>query len=330
MRIALGIPSNLFTRSEPPSPLARPRRTLSLADSANSTYIDGIFIDGAGDGTVGLATGFHLAPGKVVALNKSHYEAVKELTRRVKALRPGMFTVGNGAVVSQCNRHADSTMPWGQDCATNLDALDGVCAEHFGAFDSVNSTSGTFNNLQFEGHNASDYGPDIVMERWEDALDLVVNYSQHDGCATPKAILVKAWPGPYSIYPVNGETVIGTWKNFSDANITLTNMMKKEHGAAAFGWSHAAYLLSVAPGSYISYNWWYQVRNGYVPCPTDPTSCSCPDDWYPDLKRATGKPLGVRTRVPGGTGHRWNREFEQVSVTVDLGNFTDVSIVWKK
>ena len=168
------------------------------------------------------------------------------------------------------------------------------------------------------------------MERWEDALDLVVNYSKHDGSATPKAILVKSWPGPYNIYDVDGKAVIGTWKNFSDANITLTNMMKKEHGAAAFAWSHAAYLLTVAPGSYISYNWWYQVRDGYVPCPTAPNTCSCPDDWYPVLKKPTGKPLGVRTSVMGGTGHRWNREFEQVSVTVDLGNFSDVSIVWKK
>jgi hypothetical protein len=117
--------------------------------------------------------------------------------------------------------------------------------------------------------------------------------------------------------------------NFSDANITLTNLEKKEHGAAAFAWSHAAYLLTVAPGSYISYNWWYQVRDGYVPCPEAPTTCSCPDDWYPALSKPTGKPLGSRTRVSGGTGHRWNREFEQVSVTVDLGNFTDVSIVWK-
>ena len=42
-----------------------------------------------------------------------------------------------------------------------------------------------------------------------------------------------------------------TWKNFSDANITLTNAMKKELGAAAFAWAHAAYLLTVAPGSYV-------------------------------------------------------------------------------
>ena len=100
--------------------------------SVNGTFIDGIFIDGAGDGAVASDDGFHLAPGKTVALNKSHYEAVKELTRRVNVLRPGMFTVGNGAVVSQCGRHADTTMPWGQDCAYNLGALDGVCAEHFG------------------------------------------------------------------------------------------------------------------------------------------------------------------------------------------------------
>ena len=38
---------------------------------------------------------------------------------------------------------------------------------------------------------------------------------------------------------------------------------------------------------------------------------------------------GARKLVAGGSGHVWNREFERVSVSVDLGNFADVPIVWK-
>ena len=72
-----------------------------------------------------------------------------------------------------------------------------------------------------------------------------------------------------------------------------------------------------------------QVRTGYVPCPENEPICSCPDDFYPALKYPTGKPLGPRKLVPGGTGHKWNREFEKCSVTVDLANFNDVSIIWK-
>merc|ERR1711871_662693 len=101
---------------------------------------------------------------------------------------------------------------------------------------------------------------------------------------------------------------------------------KKQHGAAALPWAHAAYLLSAAPNTYMSYGWWYQLSTGYVPCPQAPTSCACPDDWYPALNRPTGKPLGPRQRV---SGTLWVREFEKVSVRVDLGNFSNVSLVWK-
>ena len=77
--------------------------------SVNGTYIDGVYIDGASD-EVASAFGLKgITTAKAVALNASHYAAIKELTRRVKALRPGMFTIGNGAVVSQCLRHADGT-----------------------------------------------------------------------------------------------------------------------------------------------------------------------------------------------------------------------------
>ena len=50
--------------------------------------------------------------------------------------------------------------------------------------------------------------------------------------------------------------VIGTWKNYSDANITLTNGLKKILGARALPWALAAYLLSASEHSYMSYGWW--------------------------------------------------------------------------
>jgi hypothetical protein len=38
-------------------------------------------------------------------------------------------------------------------------------------------------------------------------------------------------PGPIAVF--DGKI---TWKNFSDANITMSNLQKKEHGAAALDW----------------------------------------------------------------------------------------------
>ena len=76
----------------------------------------------------------------------------------------------------------------------------------------------------------------------------------------------------------------------------------------------------------------YQLSTGYVPCPKAPASCACPIDWYPDLARPTGAPLGPRKLLVGaGSGHVWSRQFEKVRVAVDLANFTyPVTLEWKQ
>ena len=285
----------------------------AITQQPNGTAIDGVFIDGGGTFEV---LGRGLAPSQNSLLNASHALAIQELTQRLHSVRPGMLTLGNGGVLAECGRTDDGSkygsMDW-NPCARNLPHLDGVFAEHFGGFESVNSSTGDYNT---DGGAAQAHHGVNVNERWQTGLDIVKRFDNGS-----KTIIVKSWPGPLSGF--NGEI---TWKNFSDANITLTNELKKVHGAAALPWAHAAYLLSAAPNTYMSYGWWYQMSTGNVPCPEDPSSCSCPDEWYPALQRPTGKPLSPRRRV-GGTV--WARDFEKVSVQVDLGNFSDVSFLWK-
>lgn len=233
-----------------------------------------------------------------------------------------MLTLGNGAVLANCGRTDDGTsygkMDW-TPCARNLPFLDGVCAEHFGSFESVNSTTG---NYDTDGGAAQAHHGGNVNEKWQTGLDMVKRF---DGGS--KAIIVKSWPGPFSAY--KGEF---TWKNLSDANVTLTNQLRKTLGARALPWALAAYLLAASDNTYMSYGWWYQLSTGYVPCPDAPESCSCPDDWYPLLNKPTGAPLGPRRLVSGaGSGHVWTREFERVSVAVDLANFSyPVTLDWKQ
>jgi hypothetical protein len=286
----------------------------AITQQPNGKAIDGVYSDGGGVFEL-LSRG--LAPGQNSLLNASHAMAMQELTKRLHAIRPGMLNIGNGAVFSSCGRTDDGSrygkMDW-TPCARNLPYLDGVCAEHFGAFESVNGTTG---NYDTDGGAAQAHHGVNVNEKWQTALDIVKRF---DGGS--QVILTKSWPGPFSIY--NGQF---TWKNLSDANITLTNELKKTYGTAALPWAHAAFLLSVAPNSYMSYGWWYQLSTGYVPCPDDPSSCACPDEWYPALKKPTGKPLGPRRRIAGTV---WARDFEKVSVRVDLGNFSgEVSLKWK-
>jgi len=295
----------------------------AIANQPNGSAVDGVYVDGAGP--TGEIMGRGLDIGQDMLLNASHALAVQELTAALHALRPGLLTIGNGAVAAACGRTEDGSKYGIQDwtpCARNLPYLDGVCAEHFGSFESVNGTTGDYD---VDGGAAQAHRGLNVNEKWQTALDIVKRY---DGGA--QLILVKSWPGPFNVYTVNGNIEF-TWKNLSDANVTLTNTLRKELGARALPWAHAAYLLAAAPGTYMSYGWWYQLNTGYVPCPDDPTSCSCPDEWYPALDKPTGAPLGPRRSVPGaGSGHVWTRDFERVSVTVDLANFSyPVSILWK-
>lgn len=284
------------------------RSTVSaITAQPNGTAVDGVYVDGAGTFEVLNPL---LAPGQNALLNASHALAVRELTERLHALRPGMLTVGNGAVQAECGR-TEAGMDW-EPCARNLPSLDGVCAEHFGAFESVNASTG---NYDTDGGVAQNHHGGNVNAKWQTALDGVKRF---DGGS--KTILVKSWPGPFSMF--DGAF---TWKNLSDANVTLTNTMRKAYGAAALPWAHAAYLLAATPQTYMSYGWWYQLSTGYVPCPEEPASCSCPDNFYPALLRPTGPPLGPRRHV-GGTV--WARDFERVRVSVDLGNFSNVSMVW--
>ena len=136
----------------------------AITQQPNGSAIDGVFVDGAGDFEV-LFRG--LAPGQNALLNKNHALAVNELTQRLHAIRSNMVTIGNGAVLAQCGRTDDGSrygkMDW-NPCARNLAKLDGVCAEHFGSFESVNGTTG---NYDTDGGAAQNHHGGNVNEKWQ-------------------------------------------------------------------------------------------------------------------------------------------------------------------
>eukprot|EP00912_Choanoflagellata_sp_UC4_P001670 UC4_evm7s1059 len=210
--------------------------------------IDGVYVDGAGDFEV-LSQG--LAPGQNALLNASHALAMQELTAQLHALRSDMITIGNGAVLPICGRTDDGSKYGKMDfnpCARNLPYLDGVCAEHFGSFESVNSSSG---NYDTNGGPSQNYRGGNTNEKWQNSIDIVKRFDN-----STKSILIKSWPGPINLYMIDNVADF-TWKNLSDANIRLNNTLRKVLGARAFPWAHAAYLLSAGPQTYMSYGWWW-------------------------------------------------------------------------
>jgi hypothetical protein len=311
----------------------------AFTDYVNGSNIDGLYLDGSNED--GRQTGHTLAPGMASKLNASHSAVLKEITARVHAIRSEGLTIGNGGIMDVCYRAASGSAGNGSTvremgCASNLDALDGVCGEHFGAFGSVNTTTGDYDGANME-------------HGWNSAIETVQRYGNP---RETKKILVKAWPGPLGMYfkknattgrYLPGPVIEITWKKYSngthepwDASMNpMTPLQKRENAAIALDWALAAYLLTAAPGTYFSYAWWYQMDTGYIPCSylvkdgKPDNNCGCPDDWYPALLRPTGKPLAPRRLEGGGSGFVYTREFEQVSVRVDLGNFSDVTLAWK-
>jgi hypothetical protein len=130
-----------------------------------------------------------------------------------------------------------------------------------------------------------------------------------------KSVYIQTWPGLYfhpQEYPPGGEPTPTNNEEWREA--------LRRHFSFAF-----AYYLSVAEvNAYWMYSGiWYDADQGYLPCNDDPSSCPAPQEWYPDLLKPLGAPLGKRTEV---SPYVFEREFEHAKVHLDL-NRPNASIV---
>lgn len=181
--------------------------------------------------------------------------------------------------------------------------FDGVCVEHFAAFEMTDST------------NCS-----LVPQMMQDMLARIAATA-----ALNKTVLVKGWPGPITL-PIG--PFGPSWPASCGAGDGGDSHAAR--GAAAVEWftpSYALFLLAVEPTVFWSYSWWYDLHDGYYP-PANSSmanTTSAPLGWYPDLARPLGTPLG-----PAVQGQDWvyTRSFERANVTVDLADYKTATISW--
>lgn len=88
----------------------------------------------------------------------------------------------------------------------------------------------------------------------------------------------------------------------------------------------APYLIVAQPNTWFSYAWFYGVQSGWAPCPNDPGACTAPPEWYPDLQKHLGNPLGPALKV----GTVYTREFEGCTAVVDLSDRRKSKVTWKE
>ena len=94
-----------------------------------------------------------------------------------------------------------------------------------------------------------------------------------------------------------------------------------------FSLAHALFLSIAEANTYWMYaGYWYESHTGYIACPEDLSSCAAPPEWYPDLDKPLGAPLGPRALVGP---YAWKREFEKATVHLDLNRPNESGVVFK-
>jgi hypothetical protein len=165
-----------------------------------------------------------------------------------------------------------------------------IMNEHTCAFESVHWKNATYN-----------------LRRVSENLDAIDRASS---LGTSTTVFVQTWPGMYAgvqEYPpvANGgeptPTTNDEWRN-----------ALRSH----FAFAHALALTVAQTNVFWFYgSTWYSQSGGFIPCPEAPESCRAPPEWYPDLNKPLGKPLGPRKAMGK---YVWHREFEHASVVLNL------------
>ena len=187
-----------------------------------------------------------------------------------------------------------------------LPVQDGTCLEHFISFEMLNGQA----------------QPRISL--FDQAIQMI-----EDATLTRKMpVLVRGFPGPMA------GPICAQGPSFN-ANSGLPQPSCS--GATGFtqraAWARyflvpvlAGYLVAANERTYFSYNWWYTAPDGIYPCPTG--ECSAPSDWYPELTRNIGPPLGRYSKTTSGGRVVYRRRFRNANVTFDASNISRSVIDW--
>ena len=255
---------------------------------------DGIFADGANYPG--------LLPNVSVARNNKLFAGVMQTLQMTQEkfteLNSGEVW-GNGALGNYGARFDPPYITWN----TTLQHFSGAFEEMFGSFSTQNQ-DGTWNITLMEKSfknviAASTAGHTVVIHAFP-------------GPATP--------PFKHVGTPNNGFT-IASWAGPVKAPTTLDAVRKASSERLVE--SLAPFLIVANERVFLSYAWFYDIDDGYIPCKAG-VECAMPSEWYPEFTRPLGPPKGAALQ----NGTIWTREFEHASVYVDLRDRTACRITW--
>ena len=269
-----------------------------------SELIDGVLADSAGYGPFK-----NMSIARCEKLIDAKYKMMGDLQ--------SMFTKANGGMVMANGismyggANADPRRPKDH----NLEVLkytNSIMNEHTAVFELVNSK------------NAS-----LKVDDTSQNLDAILAAAKMDNGS--KTVFIQSWPGlyantnfrpsskgPASVYPPVANGGEPTPQNNEEWRAAL-----RSH----FAFAHALFLSIATPNTYWFYGAvWYSTEDGYLPCPENLNRCPAPPEWYPDLEKPLGAPLGDRKLI---APYVWEREFEHAKVHVDLNQCNNSKVTFK-
>eukprot|EP00040_Diaphanoeca_grandis_P028713 m.166681 g.166681 ORF g.166681 m.166681 type:complete len:442 (+) comp31437_c0_seq1:138-1463(+) len=258
-----------------------------------SHLIDGILADSAGfSDFVGISV------ARQEALEDAKFAMIAELQAQFTKVNGGIVMANGISMYGKPN--TDPRYP-NQHNLRVLNYTNAIMNEHTAVFECVNSNNASFN-------------VDTVSRD----LDAMVAAAKMAGGT--KTVFVQTWPGLYAatgftptksgparVYPPASAGGEPTPQNNNEWRHAL-----REH----FGFAHALFLSIAEPNMFWMYaGYWYPSGTGYIACPEDLESCPAPPEWYPDLDKPLGAPLGDRVMV---SPYVWTRRFEHATVHLNL------------
>lgn len=257
----------------------------------NGTRGAGTEVAGLIDGILADDAGYNELANVSAARSAAQYQAKHKLLQRMQA----RFHAANGGIVMGNGLSEYDMNPADPHNRQALAYMDAIQNEHFAVFEQINRTTGG-----------------LVLDKCADALDQI----EWAAANTSKTVFASFWPGL-----MTSPTGPSWWNDTQPRTLQQWQaVMQRE-----LVFPMAAFLTVAAPNVYMAYALWYELHQGFVPCPEAPDSCACPPDFYPSLKKKLGEPLSARRKVGQ---YQWRRDFTHATVFLDLVTPTNSSITW--
>lgn len=294
---------------------------LSIFGADAAELFDGLMVDGSGY--------FPDVPWMVPSGNVSVTSYQTRFAAQIELLREAQQAfakLNNGLIFDNGGLPDPGTQPtfpelsW-RNVAGGIGS--GSFLEWFGVFGQINGVNGSWN---VEAFNTS---MTTVMESARAGYPVVLK--QAPGPAN-QPFMRRGWGADQGLMEHNGFEI--TQWDGPKGPISNDSQVVRDDVARVLVQTLAPFLIVAEENVFFSYAWFYNLEDGYIPCPGNVTinnvsmnfECGMPAEWYPEFSKPLGAPDGPAVCTNGTV---WTRGFEHAHVYMDLNDIDSARIDWQ-